>query len=96
MYWILFANILFCILPLFILSFISLGSYFIVNIGKSHYLNFMWSKLLFVVFADFHSNKQEFAFLDFPCGPVVKNLPANGGDMDYVPGPGRSHMPRSD
>ena len=27
----------------------------------------------------------------FPSGAVVKNLPANTGDM----GPGRSHMPRS-
>ena len=26
---------------------------------------------------------------------VVKNLPANAGDMDSSPGLGRSHMPRS-
>ena len=32
---------------------------------------------------------------DFPCGAVVKNLPANAGDMGSSPGPGRSHMPRS-
>ena len=32
---------------------------------------------------------------DFPGGAVVKNLPANAGDMDSSPGPGRSHMPRS-
>ena len=31
--------------------------------------------------------------LDFPCGPVVKNLPANVGDTDSVPGLGRPHMP---
>ena len=30
--------------------------------------------------------------LDFPGGTVVKNLPANTGDMGSIPGPGRSHM----
>ena len=28
----------------------------------------------------------------FPGGSVVKNLPANVGDMSLIPGPGRSHM----
>ena len=28
-------------------------------------------------------------------GAVVKNPPANAGDMGSSPGPGRSHMPRS-
>ena len=31
---------------------------------------------------------------DFPGGPGVKNLPANAGDTDSSPSPGRSHMPR--
>ena len=31
----------------------------------------------------------------FPGGTVVKNLPANAGDMVLSPGPGSSHMPRS-
>ena len=31
---------------------------------------------------------------DFPGGPVVKNLPANAGDMGSIPGPGRLHMLR--
>ena len=31
----------------------------------------------------------------FPVGAVVKNPPANAGDMGSSPGPGRSHMPRS-
>ena len=26
--------------------------------------------------------------------PVVKNLPANGGDAGSIPGPGRFHMPK--
>ena len=32
---------------------------------------------------------------DFPGGAVVKNPPANAGDTGLSPGPGRSHMPRS-
>ena len=32
---------------------------------------------------------------DFPGGAGVKNPPANAGDMGSSPGPGRSHMPRS-
>ena len=31
----------------------------------------------------------------FPYGAVVKNPPANAGDMGSSPGPGRSHMPQS-
>ena len=31
---------------------------------------------------------------DFPAGPVVKNPPANAGDMGSIPGPGRCHTPR--
>ena len=30
--------------------------------------------------------------LEFPGGPVVKNLPANAGDMGSIPGPKRFHM----
>ena len=32
--------------------------------------------------------------MDFPGGPVVKNLSANAGDMGSIPGLGRSHMPQ--
>ena len=32
---------------------------------------------------------------DFPGGAVVKNPPASEGDTGSSPGPGRSHMPRS-
>ena len=31
----------------------------------------------------------------FRSGSVIKNTPANAGDMGSIPGPGRSHMPRS-
>ena len=34
-------------------------------------------------------------FGGLPGGTVVKNPPANAGDMGLIPGPGRSHMPRS-
>ena len=33
--------------------------------------------------------------LDFPGGTVVRNPPVNAGDTGSSPGPGRSHMPRS-
>ena len=32
------------------------------------------------------------AFLGFPGGPVVKNLPANAGYMSSIPSPGRFHV----
>ena len=32
---------------------------------------------------------------DFPGGPVVKNLPADAGDMDSTTSLGRAHLPRS-
>ena len=31
----------------------------------------------------------------FSGGAVVKNPPASAGDTGSIPGPGRSHMPRS-
>ena len=31
-----------------------------------------------------------------PGSTVDEDLPANTGDMDLIPGPGRFHMPRSD
>ena len=31
----------------------------------------------------------------FSGGAVVKNLPASAGDTGSSPGPGKSHMPRS-
>ena len=32
---------------------------------------------------------------DFPGGSVIKNPPANAGDMGLIPDPGRSHTPQS-
>ena len=31
----------------------------------------------------------------FPRGAVLKNPPTNAGDTGLIPGPGRSHKPRS-
>jgi len=31
----------------------------------------------------------------FPRDLVVRNPPANAGDVDLIPGPGRSHIPQS-
>ena len=51
------------------------------------------------MWTDGHHKSQRFAETDtvgdFPGGLVVKNLPANAGDMGSIPGPGRSHMPQS-
>ena len=33
--------------------------------------------------------------LGFPGGSVVKNLPANAGDVGSIPDPGRSHVASS-
>ena len=33
--------------------------------------------------------------MGFPGGSVVKNLPANAGNMDLIPGRGRFHMLQS-
>ena len=45
--------------------------------------------------SEFRNCCQEFNFSGFPGGAVVKNPPANAGDMGSSPGPGRSHMPQS-
>ena len=37
----------------------------------------------------------EYEVLGFPGGTVVKNPPANAGDMGSSPATGRSHMPRN-
>ena len=39
--------------------------------------------------------KKKLNLLGFSGGAVVKNLPASAGDMGSSPGPGKSHMPRS-
>ena len=39
--------------------------------------------------------KYKNCFQDFPGGAVVKNPPANAGHTGLIPGPGRSHVPRS-
>ena len=45
--------------------------------------------------SDFNSILLTKCLSDFPGGSVVKNPPANAGDMGSSPGLGRSHMPQS-
>ena len=45
--------------------------------------------------ANIFNNIKKYKVLGFPGGAVVKNPPANAGDMGSSPGLGRSHMPRS-
>ena len=42
-----------------------------------------------------YNNIKKNKILGFLGGAVIKNLPANAGDMGLSPGPGRSHMPWS-
>ena len=40
-----------------------------------------------------HWISSELKSLDFLSGPLVKNLPANAGDVGLIPGPGGFYMP---
>ena len=46
-------------------------------------------------FAEIDKLNLKVIWRDFPGGAVVKNPPANAGNMGSIPGLGRSHMPRS-
>ena len=50
---------------------------------------------MFFLLELFSMNKTKATSGDFPGGSVLKNPPANAGDTGSSPGPGRSHMPRS-
>ena len=39
--------------------------------------------------------KKKTLWMSFPSGSVVKNQPANAGDVGLIPGPRRFHMPGS-
>ena len=58
------------------------------------YVN-MWKFLLSPILTFIPNIYIKNAARDFPGGAVVKNLPANAGDTGSSPGPGRSHMLRS-
>ena len=45
-----------------------------------------------IQYVNFKILQKKFIFRGFPGGAVVKNPPANAGDMGSSPGPGRSHM----
>ena len=46
----------------------------------------------FPIFTKLNSSHVIENYRGFPVGSVVKNLPANEGDMGSIPGPGKSHM----
>ena len=57
---------------------------------------FKWDNLK-IYFQDFSGGAvvKNLPSSDFPGGAVVGNPPANAGDTGSSPGPGESHMPRS-
>ena len=61
--------------------------------------NVCWARLYSVISAVLNSGVENRMVKemkrDFPGGAVVKNPSASAGDMGLSPGPGRSHMPRS-
>ena len=59
------------------------------------YGQMMISIELFESIVDSHTAVRNNTTRDFPGGAVVKNPPASAGDTGSIPGPGRSHMPRS-
>ena len=50
--------------------------------------NHLWGTLKAHFLSGLKSSQQ-----DFPGGSLVKNLPANAGDTNSIPDPGRSHTP---
>ena len=55
----------------------------------------MKTELVIMKYRHFWHDCQKIKSWGFLGGAVVKNLPANAGDTGSSPGPGRSHMPRS-
>ena len=47
------------------------------------------------ILAKICNTSQKYTISGFPGGAVVENPPANAGDTGSCPGPGGSHMPRS-
>jgi len=52
---------------------------------SNHHLVLMNTSRSHILVSKYHS-------LDFPGGSVFKNLSADAGDTDWIPGQGRSHM----
>ena len=70
-------------------------TYHLVEVNKTIYIlaiksNLSLSKSVTTKLQEIKGNTR-----DFPGGAAVKNPPANAGDTGSIPGPGRSHMPRS-
>ena len=63
----------------------------LVGETQKSFAGFWWDILLI----DLFDRLVKLEVLGLPGGAVVKNPPANAGDMGLSPGPVRSHMPRS-
>ena len=62
----------------------------------SHFfLKIYFSLKCFIILHNILKIKVDWTSVGFPGGTVVKNPPANARDTGSNPGPGRSHMPRS-
>ena len=63
--------------------------YYLKHMGKNEACAFVFpSKRL-------RDRNIRYSLWDFPGGAVVKNPPADAGDVGLIPGLGRSHMPQS-
>ena len=62
---------------------------------KTNLNKFKRVEMISIIFSDHNSMKLKINHRDFPGGAVVKNPPANAGDLGSIPSPGRSHMLRS-
>ena len=59
--------------------------------GESGYIDYTTNLAMQLIESDV-LNWDKKRKVDFPGGPVVKNLPANAGDMGSIPSLGRFHM----
>ena len=67
-----------------------------VNVyDKGNWCGLYENSTILQLFCKSKTSKIKSLFRDFPGGAVVKNLPANAGDIGSIPGPGTSHMTRS-
>ena len=66
--------------------------FYIIYILDHHIIFFsLWLTLLSVIISrSIHVAAKWHSIVGLPGGSVVKNLPANAGDMGLIPGPGRS------
>ena len=66
---------------------------------KIRYIINIYYAIIYIIYVcivwNYFCKIKKLTMQNFPGGAVVKNSPANAGDTGSIPGPGRSHMPRS-